>query len=52
MVSAWSQLRIAHLHKASEVCEAGVYACSPLGKDFWCRFEFLEISANEWGAGV
>ena len=44
----WSQLRIAHLHKVSEVCEAGVYACSPLGKDFWCRFKFLEISGNEW----
>lgn len=44
----WFQLRIAHLHKASEICEAGVYACSPIGKDFWCRFKFLEISGNEW----
>jgi len=44
----WIQLRITHLHKVSEVYEAGVYACSPLGKDFWCRFKLLEISSNEW----
>ena len=44
----WIQLRITHLLKGSEVCEAGVYACSPLGKDFWCRFKYLEISGNEW----
>jgi regulation of enolase protein 1 (concanavalin A-like superfamily) len=44
----WIQLRITHLHKVTDVCEAGVYACSPLGKDFWCRFKFLEISRNEW----
>jgi len=25
-----------------------VYACSPIGKDFWCRFKLLEISRNEW----
>jgi regulation of enolase protein 1 (concanavalin A-like superfamily) len=47
---AWLQLRVAHLHKPSESCEAGVYACSPIGKDFWCRFTDLEISENEWHA--
>jgi regulation of enolase protein 1 (concanavalin A-like superfamily) len=45
---AWFQLRIAHLHKASGISEAGLYACSPIGKDFWCRFKFLEISGNLW----
>ena len=44
----WLQLRITHLHKVSEYCEVGVYACSPTGKDFWCRFTSLEISENEW----
>lgn len=40
----WQQLRITHLHKAAAQVEAGVYACSPIGKDFWCRFKRLEIS--------
>jgi regulation of enolase protein 1 (concanavalin A-like superfamily) len=44
----WLQLRITHLHKASEQFEVGVYTCSPTGKDFWCRFKLLEISENEW----
>jgi regulation of enolase protein 1 (concanavalin A-like superfamily) len=44
----WRQLRITHLHQATEQLEAGVYACSPIGRDFWCRFTLLEISENEW----
>ncbi len=44
----WLQLRITHLHHVAEQLEAGVYACSPIGKDFWCRFTILEISENEW----
>jgi regulation of enolase protein 1 (concanavalin A-like superfamily) len=44
----WAQLRIAHLHKLPEELEVGVYACSPIGKDFWCRFSVLEIGENEW----
>jgi regulation of enolase protein 1 (concanavalin A-like superfamily) len=44
----WHQLRITHLHKVSEQLDVGVYACSPIGKDFWCRFTLLEISENEW----
>ncbi|HLF89898.1 MAG TPA: DUF1349 domain-containing protein [Anaerolineales bacterium] len=44
----WLQLRITHLHKVSERLEVGIYACSPIGKDFWCRFTVLEISENEW----
>jgi regulation of enolase protein 1 (concanavalin A-like superfamily) len=43
----WLQLRITHLHKVSEHYEVGVYACSPIGKDFWCRFKSLEISKKE-----
>ena len=40
----WLQLRVTHLHKAAELLEAGVYACSPIGKDFWCRFKLLAIA--------
>ncbi len=44
----WLQLRIAHLHKLFKQLEIGIYACSPIGKDFWCRFKLLTISENEW----
>lgn len=44
----WRQLRVTHLHQVSEYYEVGVYACSPIGKDFWCRFISLEISDNHW----
>jgi regulation of enolase protein 1 (concanavalin A-like superfamily) len=47
----WLQLRINHLHQVTEHFEVGVYACSPIGKDFWCRFKLLEISRNEWFYG-
>ena len=47
----WLQLRVTHLHKVSEQLQVGVYACSPIGKDFWCRFKWLEISRNEWFHG-
>ena len=44
----WAQLLIAHLHRPFEQLEVGMYACSPIGKDFWCRFNVLAISKNEW----
>lgn len=44
----WFQLRIAHLHKHFEQLEIGVYACSPIGKDFWCRFDLLTVLENKW----
>ena len=44
----WIQLRITHLHNVSEQLEIGLYTCSPIGKDFWCRFKLLEISENDW----
>ena len=46
----WRQMRVAHLHKRTKVYEIGVYACSPIGKDFWCRFTKLEIADNHWQA--
>jgi regulation of enolase protein 1 (concanavalin A-like superfamily) len=39
----WLQMRVTHLHQASGALEIGVYACSPIGKDFWCRFKYLAI---------
>jgi len=44
----WLQMRIAHLHRAPEQLAVGVYACSPIGKAFRCRFSTLEISENGW----
>ena len=40
----WLQMRVAHLHRVRDELEVGLYACSPLGKDFWCRFEMVEVS--------
>ena len=45
---SWLQLRITHLHQARESLEVGVYACSPIGRDFWCRFKLVAISKNAW----
>jgi len=44
----WQQMRICHLHQASEKIAAGVYACSPLAGSFWCRFHWLRVGVNEW----
>ncbi|MCB9077780.1 MAG: DUF1349 domain-containing protein [Anaerolineaceae bacterium] len=44
----WQQLRVAHLHQLTEPVEVGVYACSPIGQNFWCRFARLEMSDNPW----
>jgi regulation of enolase protein 1 (concanavalin A-like superfamily) len=44
----WLQMRITHLHKEAEHYDIGVYACSPIGKDFQCCFKTLEISENQW----
>lgn len=44
----WNQMRIAHLHLAKEEVEVGVYACSPIGEDFKCRFSMVSIRENTW----
>ena len=46
----WHQMRIAHLHKQAGYYEIGVYACSPIGRDYQCCFKTLEISENTWQA--
>ena len=47
---SWLQMRITHLHQPAEQYEIGVYACSPIGKDFRCCFKILEVSDNHWQA--
>ena len=44
----WHQMRIAHLHQEAETLEIGVYACSPVGKDFRCTFREVRIEDNQW----
>jgi uncharacterized protein len=46
----WFQMRISHLHKETGHYEIGVYACSPIGKDFRCCFKALQISDTMWQA--
>lgn len=45
---AWQQMRIAHLHTVGDQLQVGVYACSPVGEDFHCRFHFITIDENQW----
>ncbi|HJO92575.1 MAG TPA: DUF1349 domain-containing protein [Victivallales bacterium] len=44
----WNQMRITHLHSASEQIEIGMYACSPIGRNFHCRFFVFSIGENNW----
>jgi hypothetical protein len=44
----WLQMRITHLHQLPAQLAVGVFACSPIGKAFWCRFSLLEIAENKW----
>lgn len=44
----WQQMRITHLHAVGDTLQIGIYACSPVGEDFHCRFRSLEIGENQW----
>lgn len=44
----WQQMRVTHLHRPFATIEAGLYACSPLGEDFRCRFHWLTLADNQW----
>ena len=46
---AWQQMRIAHLHTVGDALQVGIYACSPIGEDFHCRFHFITVGENQWG---
>jgi uncharacterized protein len=45
----WNQMRIAHLHQPFSSLRIGIYACSPIGENFHCRFTRLDITENAWG---
>jgi hypothetical protein len=47
---AWHQMRVAHLHALAPDAEIdiGIYACSPLGDRFRCRFAYLDIGECGW----
>lgn len=58
----WHQARIAHLHAlgagseppqgaATADLHIGIYACSPIGERFQCRFAYVEIADARWRAG-
>ena len=50
----WHQTRVAHLHAlvaGGEELQIGVYACSPLGDAFQCRFAYLDVGESRWRAG-
>lgn len=40
----WHQIRLAHLREFKDTIDIGLYACSPVGSDFKCKFRFIEIS--------
>ena len=44
----WQQMRITHLHAVGDTLQIGLYACSPVGEDFHCRFRSVEIGENQW----
>lgn len=44
----FSQMRIAHLHRAEETIMAGVYACSPKRAGFTCALTDLVLTESTW----
>lgn len=44
----WAQMRITHLHAVGEAVAVGLYACSPMGAGFVCKFAWLQIGENNW----
>ena len=46
----WMQLRITHMHQIGNEIDVGVYACSPRGHNFYCKFVSVAINENQWFA--
>ena len=44
----WQQMRIAHLHKATDALDVGVYACSPEESSFAATVHEIVIDENRW----
>lgn len=49
MDGTWQQMRIAHLHTVGDALSIGIYACSPIGEEFHCRFHSIAIGESVWG---
>jgi len=44
----WRQMRISHMHHIPDELQIGLYACSPIKGGFRSRFDFIDISSNDW----
>jgi regulation of enolase protein 1 (concanavalin A-like superfamily) len=45
--AAWKQMRLTHLLNCQPELEVGLYACSPIGRGFHCRFSWLALLPGE-----
>ena len=45
---SWQQMRVAHLHAPFSQVQVGVYACSPTGAGFRCRFLRFQLGPDQW----
>jgi uncharacterized protein len=43
----WKQMRITHLHQATEQLEVGIYACSPQNGSFICKIKEIIIDTDK-----
>lgn len=48
--SLWSQMRVCHMHEATNEVSFGIYACSPEDSSFKAIFTNLEITPCAWKA--
>ncbi|MDP4089423.1 MAG: DUF1349 domain-containing protein [Bacillota bacterium] len=44
--AAWTQMRIAHLHKECDAISVGIYACSPKESSFKCRIDSMSFEVG------
>lgn len=46
----WKQMRICHLHKATDTVRFGIYACSPEDSSFTAVFSDMQMTECAWKA--
>jgi len=46
----WHQMRVCHLHEATDAVRVGIYACSPEDSSFTARFTNLDMGPCAWMA--
>lgn len=47
---SWSQMRVCHIHAASDAIQFGIYACSPEASSFKAIFSDMKITECAWKA--